>query len=74
MSVINSHFYQTVHFTGLDKVCNDYPHDGQYVATSRSLKIKYVGESSRRLPSREVMKLIVTSFHEGKYVILRCIA
>lgn len=50
---------------GLDKVCNDYPHDGQYVATSRSLKIKYVGVSSKRLHSREVMKLIVTSFHEG---------
>ena len=48
-------------------VCDDISHDGQYVATSRTLKIKYVGNIYRP----KVMKLIVTAFHEGKINLIK---
>ena len=51
---------------GLDGVCGDVGQGGQYVATSRTLKIKYVATSKDEYYRPHTMKLIATAFHEGK--------
>ena len=53
---------------GLDRVCGDVGQGGQYVATSRTLKIKYVAITKYydNYYNSHAMNLIVTAFHEGK--------
>ena len=50
-------------------VCDDGGYNGQYVASSRHLKIKYQSKSS--VVRNNVMSLIITAFHEGKIIMCR---
>ena len=55
-------------FTGLGYVCGDtYAYSGQYVASSRRLKIEYT--PLKAVQHYNVMSLIATSFHEGEKIV-----
>ena len=49
-------------------MCGDVGQGGQYVSTSRTLKIKYVAITKYydNCYNLHAMNLIVTAFHEGK--------